>query len=474
MSKISETIKTHQWYILSSCLFLGIYTAISIIRHYTFHSNAFDLGIFNQTLYSYAHLKLGPNTLRGISILLGDHFEPILFLFAPLYWVFGSYTLLIVQIGFVMLGGLGTYLLLMRETKNEKLSITGSILLFLSFGLLQAMAYDYHNNVIGAMLIPWLFYFIKTKNFRWYYIILVLFLMTKENLALMTVLLGISIMIFEDKETKKHGLITTLVSTIYFIAILKIIIPALNHGTYDHWSYFALGSSPGEAIKHIILHPFTSLSLLFDDELKIKMWAIALASGGIFCIIKPKYGLLLLPIMAQKFFSSDKLYWGYTFQYSVELASVIPIATIICIYQIKDIKKRWIIVGLMIIINIVIVSRMTFYDGTKMRDIFSSKYYAPLENKESLNEAIKLMETNASLSTQNTITAHLAGRDVIYQFPIIKDSKYILLNLGDSHIWPIKNMEEFIELKKRIDIDIRYEKIYEKNNILLYKKHDSN
>src|ERR1700736_5253547 len=92
---------------LSAVLPLGLaliaavaYAAISIYRHDHFASNAYDLGVQDQTVWGYSHLQMIPNTVEMIPNLLGDHFHPILMVIAPLYWIWDDVrVLLVVQAG---------------------------------------------------------------------------------------------------------------------------------------------------------------------------------------------------------------------------------------------------------------------------------------------------------------------------------------------------------------------------------------
>ena len=66
------------------------YASISIYRHDAFASNAFDLGVQDQTVWGYSQLQMIPNTVEMIRNLLGDHFHPILMTLAPLYWIWNE------------------------------------------------------------------------------------------------------------------------------------------------------------------------------------------------------------------------------------------------------------------------------------------------------------------------------------------------------------------------------------------------
>src|SRR6266849_7577463 len=72
------------------------YAAISIYRHDHFASNAYDLGVQDQTVWGYSQLQVIPNTVEMIPNLLGDHFHPILMVIAPLYWIWDDVRVLLV------------------------------------------------------------------------------------------------------------------------------------------------------------------------------------------------------------------------------------------------------------------------------------------------------------------------------------------------------------------------------------------
>ena len=147
--------------------FFGLtYGLVSLANHYLFRTYAYDLGIYNQALWDTAHLRLNANSVMRYNNLLGDHFTLVQLLWAPLYWLFGSYTLLLVQIGLILLGGLGAYRLhLQRSQDTQPAAALGLMVLFLSArGIYSAVAFDYHDNVVAAMLLPWPLYWLEANR----------------------------------------------------------------------------------------------------------------------------------------------------------------------------------------------------------------------------------------------------------------------------------------------------------------------
>lgn len=461
-------------------IFFVLYSLVSLVPHYNFRTTAWDLGIFNQAIYHYSHFKLGPNTICGSSILLGDHFELILFLFSPLYWIFGSYTLLLIQIFAILFGGIGVFLFLKEKTKDKILSIAGLVLFYLFFGIFNSLAFAYHNNVIGIMFLPWMLYFLKKENIGLYYLFFCLSLICREDIALITGFLGFAILFFEKRSLKKYGLVTLFVSVFYFLLTIKVFIPFFSKESYGYWSYDAIGKSPLEFLGTIILHPIYSISVLFNQETKVQTLKFLLASGGLFVVLQPKYLLLALPIVCRNFMSSHALYYrgDYGFHYLVEFSPIISISAISVISKLKKaIGYRFIkysLIFILILSNFYLLSQIHFFDGSKLSRIFTSSYYSrDLHNRNELLEAIKLIEPDAKLSAQNTILPHLANRDNIFLFPAINDSDYVILSI--RNIW-LNNDKDVLAKEyngyQELDQNMEYEKIYNKEGVVLYQKID--
>ena len=105
-------------FIISYTIFFSWY---SILKHYAFLTTAFDLGIFDQALWSTLHGKFLYTTLHGeeASVTFAHHFQPILLLILPIYAVYQSpETLLVLQSFFLALGALPIYWIA-RKKLNE-------------------------------------------------------------------------------------------------------------------------------------------------------------------------------------------------------------------------------------------------------------------------------------------------------------------------------------------------------------------
>src|SRR6478735_7173372 len=83
---------------MAGALFVA-YATVSVRLHERLLTSGYDVGIFEQAMRFYAHLRLPVAELKGPGFqLLGDHFSPILATLAPFYRLWPSpLTLLLAQ-----------------------------------------------------------------------------------------------------------------------------------------------------------------------------------------------------------------------------------------------------------------------------------------------------------------------------------------------------------------------------------------
>lgn len=430
-------------------LFALIYCSISLVNHYNFRTNAYDLGIYNNILYSYSHLKLNHTSIQQplVANAFADHFEPVFFVFAPLYWVFGTYTLLIIQITLVLMGGLGAMKYIRLFSGSNSLSIAVLIQFYSMWGVYSALAFDFHNNVTGAMLVPWLMVFVHQKNRKAAVLAWAFILLSKENMALygIFVCLGLALHYFSDKQIRNRLFLMSGISALYFMLVIKVIIPFFQEPgagyLYDSL-YRSVGSTPQQIIANMIEKPGYIFSLLFESYkeesyfhgIKSELHFSVLISGGIFLLYRPQFLIMLIPVYFQKLFNTDPPRWGINYHYSIEFVPVLAIVSGVVISGMKNVKIRTYLPFAMAAIT-------AWYTHSKIEDRVSFwyesvpvKFYSPWHYKadvdvNKLKQAIKELpiSENDAVSAQSALVPRLANRDRIYLYPNAAKADYIVL-----------------------------------------------
>lgn len=220
-----------------------IYALISFVNQYCFRTYALDLGAYTNALYDYAHFSWNDSsTFNEVpENLLADHFDLYLPLFSPLIYIFGTYTLLVVQLVVVLFGATGIYRYLefrFPETYFKKFGLV-SFLFF--FGIFAAFSFDYHSNVVATMLVPWLFLAFNKQQFKRVFLLTFLILISKENMALWVCFIGLGLLAqnYRSKQLRYTALSISLLSLTWFVLITGVVMPALSYnGTYSAFSLF--------------------------------------------------------------------------------------------------------------------------------------------------------------------------------------------------------------------------------------------
>jgi uncharacterized membrane protein len=434
-------------YLFIIILFFGlIYSLISIVNHYYFRTYALDLGLYTHALFNYGHFKPANSLMikENFEYLLADHFDLYLIIFSPLHFVFGTYTLLLVQIAGILLGSWGVYRYFkLTCEKTEMAPLLASVYFLLFYGIYSAVSFDYHSNVVAAMIIPWFFLNFKLRKYLAASLLLLLVLVSKENIALWMIFICAGLMFDYRKDKKALTYLTayTLFSLVYFVGIIYVVIPALaNSNKYDLFAYSALGNTPAVALKNLILHPVDNFIILFNnhnnspagDYVKLEMHILVLISGLYLLVRKPQYLLMLVPVYFQKLFHDNYLVWGIDGQYSIEFAPILAIGVFTVIHEIKNRKTARIITAIVFIgvslATFRLMDNTVLYTNKSKIRIYQAKHYQRSYDVKAVHEQLKRIPKDAIVSAQSPFVPHLALRDKIYQFPIVKDAEYIVLS----------------------------------------------
>ncbi len=423
-----------------------LYALISLVNHYLFKTYALDLGLYTHALYDYANFRMADCSLfrPQAQNLFSDHFDLYLPLLSPLVYVFGSYTLLLVQIVAALLGGWGVYKLISLYTDDGLMPVLAASVFFVSFGVIHAIAFDYHSNVLTAMMLPWLLYFLKQRRFAMASVFVVLFVIGKENMSLWLFFITIALMwdYRKDKKALWHLVAYAAFSLAYFFIINMIVMPRIGGSGAGFARYAHLGDNYVDIAGSLLAHPWETLKLFFTntmgyskfDGVKQEFYICTLTSGMLLTLLKPNYLLMLAPLLAQKMLAVDPNFWGVSFQYSVEFVPVLVVSSFLVLVKLKNAKWRKAL-GFVLLLSTVLT---TFYTigvpkSTILVDqlcVYQGRHYEQKEfDVHYAYNVIDRIPDDASVSAITPFVPHLAMRDTIRNFANTKDVRtdYVLI-----------------------------------------------
>ncbi|MCO5263540.1 MAG: DUF2079 domain-containing protein [Lentimicrobium sp.] len=441
-------LKQYKGLALIIIIFGVIYSLISLVNHYNFRTYALDLGAYTNAMYDYIHFRWNDSAVfKEIEEnLLADHFDLYLIFFSPLSLVFGTYTLLIVQIAAVLAGGAGVWFCFRLRNPHGNIPLYAALYFYLFFGVYSALSFDYHSNVVAASLLPWLFYSVRKRNLGAAALLLALMLVSKENVSLwlLFVCLGIAVEYRKETRIRNFMLFSSIICGAAFIMIVSLIMPAFsNSGDYPHFHYSFLGSNYKEAFLHLVSHPLESLKVLFvnhnnsrlGDYVKLELHLLLAVSGLPILLFRPAYLLMLIPVYFQKLFHDNYYMWGIADQYSIEFAPVMAIGIFAVISGIR--KKRLAGVLSILVLLLTFASAFRVMDNTVIHTdkvnirFYQKQHYTRAYDVAAVHKVLSGLPPDAIVSAQSPFLPHLALRDRIYQFPVIRDAEYIVLSFSE-------------------------------------------
>ncbi len=316
-----------------------------LVRHWAFHSDAFDLGNMDQAVWNTLHGHFFRFTNRGVDwygppTRLAIHVEPILLLIAPLYLIHaGASTLLVLQTTALAIGAIPLFALSLRRMPDLPLLGVAFVAAYLiTPELLGEALYDFHPVTLATPLLLAAFYALDARRYGWFLVAGVLAAACKEDVALALVPLGLLIAL--RRGHPRFGLAVAAGALAWTALCFLVIMPHFNSGASDggnaYWyRYSALGSSPSGALRHILTDPVAVFPLVFSGP-KLGYLALLLRTGGGLGLLAPLWLLAALPELAINLLSDQAPQFSGFYHYN---AVILPTLLVAAIYGVASLRK---------------------------------------------------------------------------------------------------------------------------------------
>ncbi len=257
--------------------YVVIVAGLAFANHQSFNTGRSDLGyylsIFRQSSQG---IPLGCSLCGGGSHLTG-HFDPILVVLSPLFLLYPfAETLLLLQTVWLASGALPVYLLGHHHLRHRG-AAAALALAYLAYPALHGVnLFDFHSVALCIPLFLWLLYCLE-RDIRWgYYVSLFALLLVREDIPIELTFVGLYAIFSGARERARLGLITVVVSALYFImakAFLMGRVDPLNTATgaaggyaYYYEAMIPPGHSTGGLIATLVSNPMFVLAQVFTEE----------------------------------------------------------------------------------------------------------------------------------------------------------------------------------------------------------------
>ena len=316
----------------------------AVLRYDTFKATAFDLGNMDQVIWNTIHGRWFQFTNQatdyyGPPTRLAVHFEPIILPLSLLYLFYADPRILLVFQTLVLVSGALPVFLLTRKYLPEWpiLAALMVVAYLLSPALLGLNIFDFHPISLATPLLLYAMLALDHKRYGWFVLACILAAMCKEDVPLTIAVLGL-FLIWKYK-LPRLGITLTIGGLLWaFIgfSIISHFYPGAQHNNF-WYRYQALGSSPGEAIVNLIIHPWLFFTT-FVTLNRLYYLASLFRSTGFLSLLAPEWLLLALPGLAVNLLSTDSLSYSGVYHYN---AGIIPFVMLSAIHGTRRLISLW-------------------------------------------------------------------------------------------------------------------------------------
>jgi len=396
-----------------------IYTAVTLfitvhLLHDSFHTSAFDLGIFTQDLKNTLHGQILYSTAGQYQ--LAHHFSPVLFLLVPVYWLFPhAQMLLVVQALLLGFGGYLVYVLTREYNYSHRAGLIIEGLYCINPLLWGVALFDFHEVAFAVPALLLMFLGWEKKNWFFFGFGFFIALITKEDVVMTLAVFGLVLLIADYWQ---HQKISKIALIIFCSAVLTyglgVLVSRLfsGGGSATILSYFTnrytyLGQSLSVAVP-LAFHTVFSMDSLF--------LIIAYLAPLVFIpLLSPKWSFPALLVMFSGIFSTNLAQHSALRQYT---ASAIPFLFIAFMEAfpkvmshprvqsvIKNTKNHTVAWSLLFIF---IISGFLISGGNIQFVSFPDAHDA------AINQIVALVPDNATVTASDLIFPHLCSRTDTY------------------------------------------------------------
>jgi uncharacterized membrane protein len=434
---VKSWVRSESFLFLSIALtYIIIISGLAIISHYSFYTNAWDLGIYAQALYGtlnyrkplYYTVEAIGNPSRS---LFGIHFSPFLFLLLPIYAIYQSpITLLLLRPIAVSLGLIPLHRILRENGIANREFLIFFTIIYLIYPPMLVPVSNFDILAFLPALFLFALYYLRRKNYVQAYIFILLALTINEFVSLIVITAAIYVLLLdwrgtlEDLKLKRINRriifsIVLLFTGVLWFLLSSAVITYFNPAALNtKWEWGDLGSSPWEIIFNVLTNPIKVLKASFNDGQRKFLYVAALLGPLAFTsLLEPAALIMALPWLAASLLSINPLYYSIETQYPAFVSPFIFLSAIDGIKRLMNfnvIKRILIMMAVVLFLSVLLIP--------------SSVHLKFNESNDAIWLALNEIPSDATLSVMPEIYPHVCNRLEVYPY-FVDGVDYVLVNI---------------------------------------------
>ncbi len=490
-------------------VFAVVTGALAVDRHHDYRTYRNDLGNMVQVVDNTAHgrfLEMTGRDGRQIS-RLAAHVDPILVLFALPWLAWPDPAILVaIQAAVLALTAWPAYMLGRRALGDPMAAVACAAAVLLYPPLQFAALDEFHPVSLAIPLLLFAFAFLDEDR-RWSAVpFLVAAALCKEQIPLVIALMGVY---FALRHRRLWPLLITAAATAYFAIAVGVVIPFFNDAPSAFLERYSTVETGLKGLAwELAAHPWRLATTLLGPAglayLGKLLWPFGFTS-----LASPLTLLISLPELLINLLSSKPQQQSIAYHYVAGEVPFVIAAMILGLRRLAALVERRArrrpptargaapgrtppatpsgetaaagarspagaplpaaparlrrLLGVLVV-AVALVATLTVGPLSGARPGWGAE--RSQTHRAIIAEALALVPDDASVSADNGLGAHLSARERILTFPRLGDAEYVVLDSeGRYGRWRSSALE-------RLRDDDRYERVFERNGVLVFKRVD--
>ena len=436
-----------------------------MLRHRSFETGRFDLGNMVQAVWFTAHgHPLRVTNLNGDQALrLGAHLDPVLVLFAPLWWLWSSPDLLLVaQSVAIALGALPVYRLAQEHLGSRRAGV-GFALAYLLYPATTWLALnEFHPGGLAMPALLFAFWYLDEDRLLPFAGVAFFAACCREDVPL--VLAGYGVWYALARGGRRVGAWIAVAGVTWTAVATRVVIPHFGGGQT------AFAGRYSEARAALLHDPFDLFRLALDHAGVHYLLGLVLPLAGL-CLLSPLV-LAALPALALNLLSATPTQSSIHFHYT---AAVIPVLVAAAVLGAARLQRQ----RPMPVASIALAAALA---GNYL--LGAIPVWSELPHGETLQaraaivtahdrvtaRALKLIPPNAVVSATNSLGAHLSARRRTLSFPYIQDATWVAVDEARpgyaDRLAPLPTAEQVVWLRR----NPAWRLVFERDAVLVFHR----
>ncbi len=458
-----------------------VFFYLSVVRHYTFNTSAYDLAMYDQAVWNtsqgrWFEINLLEDTMPGLTNKLGDHVEPILLPLALLYRIRSNPDVLLIVQAVALAALIWPLFHLVRSKTRSDFMAGVCVALYLAHpATWNALLFDFHPVTLASAFLVFALWMMVQKRRAACLVFALLAMACKEHIGLMVAMLGVYTVFFHKPERRLGAVLVAVGLAGSFLA-LGMINPAFQPAGVSPYlnRYGRLGSSLAEILLAPLAKPDVVWSMLTSPNRVSYYGDLLLPLGGL-PLLGAEMILPALPDIALNTFSAFAPARTLDYHYAVMIAPFLILATAWGADRLArrlasriDSKIVIGIAGTWMLASMAVYHLHHYQTFLPLSDRYASTFAFTPRHAAGLEIAAQI-PADAVVSAQFNLVPHISQRPRAHIFPRIDDAEYVFLDT-QGVIEPFGKQAEYQATIETIRNDHTFEAVIERDGFILLRR----